>query len=746
MAKRARKPQDPRTPEEIAAQPRTKGLKQPGITGARKKVAAVKKEKKAKGAAIEAAVAPKRKKSTPSAPFVGPKTEAETPTSAPRQILEPEEMKKKFKQTPVPDVDVPQVRQAEKRRQEKERLAQIGNPDSLTEAERKAMTTPMPETSIPKQTPTAIDPLRPKQTPLPDEVRNPFASTGGYTFPGPKPIAGSDTPTKDFQSTQKSSKVGKDLTRRISKGLGLPGQKSDIDRAIEIAQAEHSRQVARGMADPDLPPTRDTLLTHHADVITGHPMRQAVVERLFNADEEKIRGFASAKNMSLHDAVHGLFNTSQQNQEAQARVKLDDAKRPVLYDPKTEAPGKGFDVDFKSYLMGEVHRPKPEAIAHALEGRQKTHLVARNIVEEITGAKSSGRYSGKAKGGVTPFGPQPLDPKLTDKEGVPQPARSGYGSNRPEAVKDLPAKPGKKAKAIGGQKDSQGGAVPTPTPLQKVVRSNRGRRATGQSSQTYRLQGPSGIQQAELNKMEQLSTPPSTRFVAREQEKQRKSKGKLAMAIRSGDDQAIQDAAWKHRGAQFTQTTFEGMDNPASFQLNPVETTRTVRSNDTGRRVVEGKLPKPEKAKEVLKELPYSGFTGAMDRPQFATSVAQPKTVTVKKTPKLAPLPEKMNVESDGKKIVTGQGGGGFGGYEQPFLTPSVSEAKLREKFPKDFDTSDGKKKNTWNPMSRQFLPGKEVKVSPQTTALQQEASKARGSKDTPYEPPKSDAANIAKA
>jgi hypothetical protein len=742
MAKRARKPQDPRTPEEVAAQPRKKGLKQPGITGARKKVAEVKKEKAAKGAAIEAAVAPRRKKSSPSAPKTTARVDA-----GPLDLDRPEPAK------PAPREkaeDVPEVRQAEKRRQEKGRLAQIGKPESLTTAEQLAMqeikyTTPTQK--IEKEKPLPADSLRPKQTPLPDEVRNPFASTGGYTFPGPKPIAGSDTPAKNVQSTQLSNKVGKDLARRVSRGLGLPGQKNDIDRALEIAQADHARQVERGMADPNNPPSRETLLTHHADVITGHPMRQAVVERLYNADEEKLRGFASAKEMSLHETVHGLFRLSQQNEEAQARVKLDDKKRPMLYDPKQEAPGRAFDVDFKSYLMGEVHKPKPHAITNELEGRKKTHLVARNIVEEISGAKSSGRYSGKAKGGVIPFGPQPLDPKLTDKDGVPQPARSGYGSNRPEAVKDLPVKPGKKPKAIGGQKDSQGGLVPTPTPLQKVVRSNRGRRATGASSETYRLYEPSALQKEELRTMESMNTPPSTRFVAKEQEKQRKSKGKLAMAVRSGDDKAIQDAAWKHRGAQFTQTTFEGMENPASFQLNPVESTRTVRSDDTGKRVLDSKkLPKPEKAKEVLKELPYSGFTGAMDRPQFATSVAQPKTVTYKRTPKLAPYPEKVNIESDGSKIVTGQGGSSRGGYEQPFLVPAMSEAKLKERFPADFDTSGGKRKKTWNPMSRQFLGGKEVKVSKQTTALQQEASKARGSKDTPYEPPKSDAANIAKA
>jgi hypothetical protein len=42
-------------------------------------------------------------------------------------------------------------------------------------------------------------------------------------------------------------------------------------------------------------------------------------------------------------------------------------------------------------------------------------------------------------------------------------------------------------------------------------------------------------------------------------------------------------------------------------------------------------------------------------------------------------------------------------------------------------------KQRTWNMMSRQFLGGNEVKVSPETMGLQQEASKARGTKDKPF-------------
>ena len=47
--------------------------------------------------------------------------------------------------------------------------------------------------------------------------------------------------------------------------------------------------------------------------------------------------------------------------------------------------------------------------------------------------------------------------------------------------------------------------------------------------------------------------------------------------------------------------------------------------------------------------------------------------------------------------------------------------------------------------MSRQFLPGKEVPVSAETSALQSEASMVRGKKDTMFTPPKSDKSNIEK-
>jgi hypothetical protein len=750
MAKRASKPQDPRTPEEIAAQPRTKGAKQPGIVGARKKVAATKKEKKEKGAAIEAAAAPKRKKSTPS---VVPTT-AVKPGGGSRELLEPEEMKKKFKQTPVPDVDDPSTRGKAKRQADKARLAQIGNPDALTDAERKTMATPVVPVTITSEPTSPAESLRSRLAdPLPDNVRDPFATSGAFTFQGPKPSAGGEVPIKDRQSYDGKPKVAKDLVRRMKKGMGLPGTKSLKERSLEIATKTHERQVELGVAHPLDAPTIDT-----PHVSTGPSMRQAVVEHMYKTDEESLRKYASSKRMSTGDTVDGLFKLRQESDYANARVKLGDEKQPVLYDASVEArPEKGFDVDFATFLTADVKKPRP-----AVSNRKRTHLVAQNIVEEITGPKRSGRYSGKSKGGITPFGPRELDNSL-NRSSVDNPylgdttipgagksptgdlARSGAGKYAPKVVKDLPVKPGKKAPGIytSAAKDSEGGLLPTPTRLQKVVRTNK--TATGVSSPTYRLTGPTQeIKELEKNKMEQLDTPPSTRFVAKEQEKQRKSKGRLAMAIKGGDDDNIQTAAWKHRGTQFTQTTFEGMEDQgklaASLAAKPVTSYVDVETKETGKRLpLSTKLPKPEKYEDAIKTIPYSsglvtdiGF----DRPQFATAVGGTVKKEIQRVPKNKPYVERATIESDGKKVVTGKGGtvgGGSGGYEQPFLTPSLSEAKLRERFPKDFDTSGGKPKTTWNPMSRQFLGNNEVPVSKETSELQSQASKARGKKDTPF-------------
>jgi hypothetical protein len=742
MATRGRKPQDPRTPEEIAAQPRKKGTKQPGIVGARKKVAATKKEKVEKAAAREAEVAPRRKKSTPSTPFVGPKTEDKTLTTTSSERLDPEEMKKKFKQTPVPDVDDPSTRGKAKRQLEKSRLAQIGNPDALTDAERKAMAAPVTEVNITSEPTSASSSLRSRLAdPLPDNVKDPFATSGAFTFQGPRPTPGGDTPAKDRQSFDSKPKAGKDLARRVKKGMGLPGAKPLKERALEIATKMHERNVELGMAHPLDAPTIDT-----PEIVTGHPMRQAVAEKVYNADEETLQKYASSKKLPFGDAVEGLFNLRQQSDYQDARVKLGDEKQPVLYDAGVEKrPEKGFDVDLGTYLVSDVHKPRP-----AVSARKQTHLVAQNIVEELTGPKRSGSWSGKSKGGIVPLGPREIDDSLNNpnvpgagKSPTGDLARSGAGKYAPQVVKDLPPKPGKKAGPIttSAAKDSEGGLLPTPTPLQKVVRSNRGRRATGASSPTYRLQGPTGMQQAERQKMDQLDTPPSTRFVAKEQEKQRKSKGRLAMAIKGGDDDAIQTAAWKHRGTQFTQTTFEGMEDQgklAASLANKTTSTIDVPTKQTGRRIVASEtLPAPEKYSDVINQLPYSSHPETMDRPQFATAVAGTVKKTVQTTRKIKPYVEPITLESDGKKIVTGQGGSSnTGGYEQPFLTPSVSEKKLRERFPKDFDTAGGtKKKTTWNPMSRQFLGGNEVSVSQQTSDLQSDASKARGKKDTPFEP-----------
>ncbi len=133
------------------------------------------------------------------------------------------------------------------------------------------------------------------------------------------------------------------------------------------------------------------------------------------------------------------------------------------------------------------------------------------------------------------------------------------------------------------------------------------------------------------------------------------------------------------------------------------------------------------------------GMTGA-GAFSFATTVTPAEK-------KLAPKKlrsETEKVQEPAPKVSSGVA------YTQPFLEPSLSQAKLAERFPQDYAKTDSegnpKKQNVWNMMSRQFLPGKEVETSPATRSLQSQANMLRGKKDTMFEPPKSDATNIAKA
>jgi len=789
--KRASKPADPRSAEEVAAQPKTKGLKQPAISKARAAVAKEKTAKKAKGAAIEAAAAPKRKKSTPSpkkdtavTPVTG--TDLRIPTAEPK------------KQRLEPVVDDPSARAKSKRDSEKARLAQIGNADLLTPQERATMATPVVEQAPRVQEPPLPkDPLRAKVEPLPDSVRNPFATGGAYTFDAPDRAL--DAPTGRAQSTEIRTKVSKDLERRVKKGakrgdktLNLPGTTSIRERALEIAVANHARQVERGEAHPLDVPTDST-----PEVTTGHPMRQAVVEAGHNANEEQLRKFASSKGMRFEDAVHGLYRTAQQvfakDSVVNPRVrKNEDTGKNEIYDgganqrAKLDNPGvaepANFDVSLTNFLTADIHRkggPKP-----ALE-RPRVRLKAQNTLEELTGPKRSGEFSGKAKGGVIPFGPREIDNSLNrsvkddpysgdpntpgaGKKGkgnkkrtgntsaVPYEipgiesgdlARSGAGKYAVEQVKDLPKPPGKKDKAFGGAKDSAGGDIPGTTAMPRVVRSDRGRRATGASLANVRVTDPSLSEASYLAGKEKGIKP---RQVAKEQRKNRKSSAKLAMAVRSGDDAAIQSAAFAHRGTQFTQMNMfpdsldKGVAGPVQsakqrYKLRPEM--EEVISRSSERVTIGDTLPKPETISNPNERAALSAKAaasgGGIGNYSFATSVKPPKTGMVPKRQKSSRVSTSTSAAP------------ASGGYTQPMLEPSLSQAKLAEKFPKDYskvnEAGEPKKPTVWNMMSRQFLPGKEVPVSAETSALQSEASMVRGKKDTMFTPPKSDKSNIEK-
>lgn len=730
MAKRASKPTDPRTKEEVAAQKRTKGLKQPAIVKARKEVAKEKAEKRAKGAKIEAEAAPKRKKSAPSAPKTSARADA-----GPLNLDRPEPAKAKPAEKAE---DVPQVRQANKRRLDSQRLAQIGNADLLTPKEREAMTELPVATSIKKEKILPTDPLRPKPAPLPESVRSPFATGGAYTFDAPDRALESSAGTA--QSTSTSSKVAKDLERRVKKGaargdtsLNLPGTSSVRERALEIATKRHAREVELGKAHELDVPTDST-----PEVTTGHPMRQAIVEAGFSANESKLRSFAAAKGLRFEDAVHGLFKTAQQATAKDAPVEARVRKNPETgfdeaYDAKRDSSPSvnGFDVRLLDYLAADIHRKS--GAKPAIEPRDRPRLKAQNIVEELTGAKKSGEYSGKARGGVRPAGPPEIDDSLNttfvDKKGKEDPyrgdpftpgagksptgdlARSGAGKYAPEQLKDLPKPKGKKPKAFGGATDSMGGAIPGPTKAPRISRSDRGRRQTPASSPTYRLSS------APTRAAQPTETIKSSQF---EQLDLFPNLSKRDYQLRPEMEEVV------------TKLPERKLD----VREVPLKT-------DPSKKVKTTALPEPDSisnkdAREVLssRQRQMYGMTGA-GAFSFATTVTPAEKKMAPKI-KSEPRPSTPTPEvSSGVK------------YTQPFLEPSMSQAKLAERFPQDYAKVDSagnpKKPTVWNMQSRQFLPGKEVETSPATRSLQSEANMLRGKKDTMFEPPKSDKANIEK-
>jgi hypothetical protein len=463
-------------------------------------------------------------------------------------------------------------------------------------------------------------------------------------------------------------------------------------------------------------------------------MRQAVVETGFSASESKLRSFASAKGLRFEDAVHGLFNTAQQASAKDAPVEARVRKNPETgfdeaYDAKRgESPSvNGFDVRLLDYLAADIHRKS--GAKPAIEPRDRPRLKAQNIVEELTGPKRSGLFRGKAKGGLTPFGPSEIDDSLnttaTDDpyRGDPRTpgagksptgdiARSGAGKYAPEPLKELPPKPGKKAKGFGGATDSMGGEIPGPTKAPRISRSDRGRRQTPASSSTYRLQAAPG-------RAVEPTTIKSTQF---EQLDMFPDLSKKNYQLRREMEEVV------------TQKPERTLD---------VREARDTEGNMLHRLTTD--LPEPTKIKnkDVREELSSRqramyGMTGA-GAMSFATTVTPAEK---KMTPKRLKDP-KPRISEPAPEVSSGVK------YTQPFLEPSLSQAKLAERFPQDYAKVDSagnpKKPTVWNMQSRQFLPGKEVETSPATRTLQSEANMLRGKKDTMFDPPKSDKANIEK-
>ena len=134
--------------------------------------------------------------------------------------------------------------------------------------------------------------------------------------------------------------------------------------------------------------------------------------------KNNLEKFASSKGMRFEDAVHWPIQNSPtsfaKDSTVNPRVRKNaETGKNELYDgganqrAKLDAPGvaepANFDVSLTNFLTADIHRkggPKP-----ALE-RPRVRLKAQNTLEELTGPKSSGEFSGKSKGRNNSVWPQ----------------------------------------------------------------------------------------------------------------------------------------------------------------------------------------------------------------------------------------------------------------------------------------------------------------------------------------------------
>lgn len=644
----------------------------------------------------------------------------------------------KPKGTPPPE-DNPSERARVKRSSDKQRLAQIGGADRapLSPAESADMADTgrvgprLPAGGFTRSSDRDIAqtekdlnkgaqfealskerPLRPvsipfsasEQTQAPRNVPNP-GKTGLFSFNNPVVPVGGRNPGA-ASSLDKSPKVAKDLARRVSKGMGLPGESSGLmDRALEIQAAAHSRMVDKEVEnerltnpswnDPKVAKEHESALRlFHAknapskyEAVVNHPMRQAVVEQAYGASEEHIRNYAAAKKMSFEDMTFGLHNAAQQSlagestSEYVSRSRYKVGKNPSTNMPElssASAASKG-DPDFIDYVKADMHAnsgPRPALVAGI--GRSKGRAASGKLVAEID--RASGHYGAGAVSTEDPT--RPPTTEEIDAYNASTDEKYNRKIGKPTAItykskKIIPPKGKRPKKDTYGPVDFMGNSVPSPTPESR------------KKSSVYASRMVTDLPDLGKSKISTVESP----FAAKSQ--------------------------------QFEQLEFEGFGEHAKTSARKAEaaargTTEVTSSNSE--RVSSGPMPKPEKYSEAIKTIPYSsGLPSDMDRPQFATSVTPGKVESVPKQlgRKDYPHPENPNAEKRGT-----------GNSTQPFLKPSLTKKQLAEKFP-------GEK--AWNPRGRQFL--NIVGASDATKTLQSKADTdnyPKGRESMPSDPPKS--------
>ena len=267
-----------------------------------------KKEKKERAAKFEAAVAPDRIKN----PSTGPKTTGATIAPLPPRT----ESETTGSSTP-PAERAPNdesYRQETIKTQKEKDLAEIGNKEAGAKYSEQLKELPTASTNVPQPKVETDTKLTPKveeekdpsagQQVLEQVLKSPRArsGTGPVTFSHPmRQVTGADV------NVTEEPTIAKNLTERMSTGMGLPGSENGVlDHALALAQrdarkATETRKVVNGI-EPD------TNITSHAGIVGGHHHRLAKVMHSTGLSEEQLTSLATHAGMRLDTALTGGIN------------------------------------------------------------------------------------------------------------------------------------------------------------------------------------------------------------------------------------------------------------------------------------------------------------------------------------------------------------------------------------------------------------------------------------------------------